>query len=74
MGDGGLEPTPFSSGNTPFSETGGAESGAVGARNGTLPPDLAAVVAAWPTLSEAIKTDIVTMVTAADGTVGRADR
>ena len=47
MGDGGLEPTPKSSGKTPFSETGGAESGAVGARNGAFDPDLAAIIAAW---------------------------
>jgi hypothetical protein len=36
-----------------------------------LPPDLAAVVAAWPTLPEAIRAGILAMVRAASVVAGR---
>jgi len=62
VGDEGLEPPPKSTANTGFSETGGAESGAVGARMGLSDPDLAAVVNAWPTLPEATRRQVVAMV------------
>ena len=45
VGGNGLEQPPKSSENTPFSKTGGAESGAVGARKGATPPALTALVA-----------------------------
>jgi len=62
VGDKGLELPPKSAGNTGFSETGGAESGAVGARMGLSDPDLAAVVAAWPNLPEATRAAVVALV------------
>jgi hypothetical protein len=43
----------------------GAESGAVGAQNGPIDPQLAAVVAAWPTLPEAVRRRVMAMVNAA---------
>jgi len=42
----------------------GAESGALGAREAPVDPDLAAVVDAWPTLPAAIKAGILAMVRA----------
>ena len=43
----------------------GAESGAVGAQNPTVDPDLAEVVARWPALPEATRQAVVAMVKAA---------
>ena len=40
----------------------GAQSGALDARQGSLNPDLAAVVDAWPALPEAIKTGILAII------------
>jgi hypothetical protein len=54
-----------SSGNSSDSDQGGAESGALGAREAPIDPRLAAVVEAWPTLPEAIKVGILAMVQAA---------
>lgn len=61
----GLEPTSHSTGNTIDPPQGGAKSGALGAQNGPLDPDLAAIVKAWPTLPEPIKAGIVAMIGAA---------
>ncbi len=52
-------------GKTANSGQGAAESGAVGARNRTHDPELAAVVAAWADLPEAVRAGIVAMVRAA---------
>jgi hypothetical protein len=43
-------------------DQGGAESGALGARDVNLAPDLAEVVELWPTLPEAIRASILAMV------------
>jgi hypothetical protein len=43
---------------------GGAESGAVGVQNGPIDPDLAAVVAAWPDLPEAVRRQVAKLVKA----------
>ena len=59
VGDTGLEPTGEFSGATTLSATGAAESGAVGA-------DLESLIAAWPTLPEAVKANIVAMAKAAN--------
>jgi len=70
----GIEHCPKSSANKGDGGQSGAECGALGAQNAPLDADLAAVVDAWPKLPEAIKTGILAMVTAAGGTVRRADR
>ena len=67
VGDTGLERFGFSAGNIPISGDGGAESGAVGARNAPVEVDLAQVTEAWPTLPEAVRASILAMVKAADG-------
>jgi hypothetical protein len=61
----GLELPQDSSGNSTIANQSGADSGAPGAQNGAIAPDLAAVVEAWPGLPEAIKTGILVMVRAA---------
>ena len=48
---------------------GAAESGAVGAQSDELDADLRAVIEAWPTLSEADRRAVLTIV----GEAGRAD-
>jgi hypothetical protein len=65
--DKGLEHTPGSPEEKPLSEIGGAESGAVGAQMAKLPPDLLAIIEAWPGLSEATKAAFVAMLEAAKG-------
>ncbi len=40
----------------------GAECGALGAQNGTVDPELAAVVDAWPKLPEAVRLAILALV------------
>ena len=62
MGGTGLEPLADSVGETAILQTGGAESGAVGARQAPLDPALALVIEAWPALSEAAKTGILAMI------------
>jgi hypothetical protein len=57
----GFEPPYKSPRNPPLPDEGGAESGALAA----IDPNLAAVVAAWPTLPEAIRAGIAAMVRAA---------
>ena len=64
--DTGLEHTTNSSGKTPFSESGGAESGAVGAENGPIDADLRSVINAWPDLPEAVKAAVSRLVETAD--------
>lgn len=56
-----------SPGNTHVPQPGGAESGALGAREAPSDPELAAVVDAWPTLAEPIRAGILAMVRAAGG-------
>ena len=46
----------------------GAESGAVGAENGSIDPDLAHVMETWSTLPPAIHAAILAMIDAADTT------
>ena len=67
MGDIGLEPPPKTSGKTAVSEGGGAESGAVGARNRGVDGELAAVVTAWADLPDAVRVGILAMVHASTG-------
>ncbi len=64
VGDEGLEPTPETPRKTAFSETGGAESGAVAARNLEMDADLRTIITAWPLLSEATRQVIVRLVEA----------
>jgi len=61
-----LEPSSNSPGKTPVSETGGAESGAVGAENTAIDPDLAQVIEAWDSLPPAIREAILAMLRAAE--------
>ena len=58
----GFEAPPFSSGNTPLSETCGTESGTVGAQNAPVTTDLAVVIDAWPKLSEEVRRQVVELV------------
>jgi hypothetical protein len=90
MGDTGLEPTPKTPSETQVCDSGGSKCGNNGAGFGapTAPerpadPDLAALVAAWPTLPSAVRVGIVAMVRAAappgasdarDGAQGEGDR
>ena len=59
MGDKDLETCQKTTGKTAFSKTGGAESGAVGARGSDLDPALWNVATAWQTLSEVTRQVIV---------------
>jgi hypothetical protein len=58
----GLEPPQDSSGNSTITNQNGAECGALGAKSAPFDPGLAAVVDAWPRLSEAIKAGILAMI------------
>jgi hypothetical protein len=49
-------------GETADSGESGANSGAVGAQEAPLDPDLTLVVSSWPTLPEAIKAGILAMI------------
>ena len=62
VGGTGLEPPPKSSGFPGYLPEGGAESGAIGAQNGPIDPELAEVVRAWPTLPPVVKGGIMAMV------------
>jgi hypothetical protein len=59
MGDSGLEKTPESPGNTPDLKTGNAESDA---RLPELPPDLAKIAAAWPSLPKPIRRAMLALI------------
>ena len=52
----------------------GTETGTLQDEIGTFPPDLAAVVEAWPSLPEETRTDILAMVRAAAGGIAGQDR
>jgi hypothetical protein len=58
----GFEPLTNSSGKTDLARGCGAESGAVGARDVDFGPDLAAVIASWPSLPAPIRAGILAMV------------
>jgi hypothetical protein len=61
--------------NSASCERGGAESGAVGGDSATLAdPDLAQIVAAWPTLTDDVKGVIIDLVRDADRGRGLAGR
>jgi hypothetical protein len=60
--DNGLERPSKSPGKTAFSANAGTKSGTVGDESGTLPPDLAEVVAAWPALSESARAAVLRIV------------
>jgi len=62
VGDEGTEHPRDTPGNSPISIQGGAESGALGAREAAVDPSLAAVVEAWPKLPDGIKAGILAMV------------
>ena len=65
MAETGLEPPPKSSDISTVSATGDAECGALGARTGRIDGDLQTVIDAWPDLPEAVRADILAMLTAA---------
>ena len=58
----GVEQIANSSGNQGVALPSGAESGAVGGDSAPIDPDLAAVVAAWPGLPEAVRRKVVALV------------
>ena len=64
----GFELPADSTGKTSIPDQGGAECDAVGEQNGAADPELREVSRAWPTLSNAIKSDILELIRAADGT------
>lgn len=60
----GIEPMAKSSENRGVGDQSGAECGALGAREASIDPELAAVVDAWPGLPRAIKAAILAMIRA----------
>lgn len=48
------------------------KSGALGGKNGTLPPDLQLVVSAWPALSEGDRQNLLALVREATAKAGKA--
>jgi integrase len=66
-GGAGNRTSPENTAKTPHSETGGAESGAPSIAILSIAPELAAILDAWPHLSEPIKAGILAMVRAAGG-------
>jgi len=60
--DRGLERSSLSSGKRPFRKEAGTDSGTVQDDSGQIPPGLAMVVNAWPSLSEAARTEILQVV------------
>ena len=64
MGDTGLEHPSNPSGKSNTSETGGAESGALGSEIDPPDADLAVVIEAWPTLPVAVRAAIMALVPA----------
>jgi hypothetical protein len=65
LGDTRLEQDKETSGNHATGAHGGAESGALGAREALIDPSLVTVVEAWPKLPEVIKVEILAMIRAA---------
>ena len=66
MGDEGLEPPQQLQGKTALSETGGTESGTLGAQTALIDPDLQSVVEAWSSLSDGTKKAILALVRSSD--------
>jgi len=62
----GIETPAKNEGKTGVSDQSGAECGALDARKADFPPGLAAVVEAWPTLPQAIRTGILAMIRAGE--------
>jgi hypothetical protein len=58
----GLERTPNSAKKSAVIEIGGAKSGAPSADSNAIDPDLARIVAAWPTLAEPIKRAMLALI------------
>lgn len=48
-------------------DSGGAKSGATTPHTPTIAPDLATIIAAWPTVPEAIRAGILAMIRTASG-------
>ena len=67
----GIEPTTKVAGKPHDSQSGGAESGAIGAHSTPINPDLQAIIEAWPKLNESTKAGILATVRASrDGCPG----
>ena len=62
VGDEGLERSPFSSGKKPFRKERRTHSGTVQDDSDQIPPGLAMVVNAWPSLSETAQKEILQVV------------
>jgi hypothetical protein len=58
----GLEQPANSTGNTTRHKSGGADSGALSADCCTIDPDLATIIAAWPTLPDAIRRAMLALI------------
>ena len=67
MEDRGLEPSGVSTEKTAHSETGGAESGAVGARDNKNDAGLDTVIRAWPQLAEDLQSVILKLIATGRG-------
>ncbi|MBM4225847.1 MAG: hypothetical protein FJ167_13985, partial [Gammaproteobacteria bacterium] len=63
----GFEPSANLSQNLNNSQQGGAKCGALDSESRPIDPELAELVAAWPTLPEPIRAGILAMVRAASG-------
>ena len=61
-GEDGIRTPQENAGKTRASDQGGAESGALGAQHGPIEPDLALLIDRWPTLPDATKAAITTLV------------
>ena len=57
-----------------LSENGGAPGGAPEPETGAFDPELAAVIERWPTLPQAVRTEVLAMVRAAGKWIGRCAR
>jgi hypothetical protein len=62
VAEAGLERTANSSGNTGYSEKGGAESGASSGNSAPIDPDLMAIVNAWPDLPKTARQAILAII------------
>lgn len=62
----GFERPAKNTANAAVDGRGGAESGALGARERPIDPELAAVIDAWPALPEATRSAILAMIRAVD--------
>ena len=61
----GNRTTAENAGKTAIVPQSGAKSGALSAENGSIDPDLEAIVKCWPNLPDPVKANIMAMVTAA---------